>query len=171
MRQGGILSDLDIIDIEAIVRNEPKGGKRELRLWLRLLSTSNLIASQIRRNLRDKFDVTLPRFDLMAQLYREQDGLRLSELSKRMMVSNGNVTGLVERLVQEGLVLREVDPEDRRAFIVRLSKSGMTKFAAYAKENERFILALFQSIDPATIDALMGNLERLKKSARENAAG
>ena len=155
-------------DLEAIVSNAPRGGKRELRLWLRLLSTANLISGRIRRNLRANFDVTLPRFDLMAQLYREPKGLRLTELSKRMMVTNGNVTGLVERLVQEGLVLRETDPDDRRAFIVRLSRSGMKKFADYAAENERFIVALFESVDAATMQALMANLKRLKNSAREN---
>ena len=157
------------VDLETMVSNEPRGGKRELRLWLRLLSSANLISGQIRRNLRANFGVTLPRFDLMAQLYREPKGLRLTELSKRMMVSNGNVTGLVERLVQEGLVLRETDPDDRRAFVVRLTRSGMKKFSEFAAENERFIVALFQSIDAATMEALMQNLKRLKESARANA--
>lgn len=158
-------------DLEAIVQWVPRGGKRELRLWLRLLSTANLISGEIRRNLRAKFDVTLPRFDLMAQLYREPEGLRLSELSKRMMVSNGNVTGLIERMVQEGLVLRETDPDDRRAFIARLSKTGTTKFATYAKENERFMLALFQSVAPASIDRLMSGLGELKVSVRNSVRG
>ena len=155
-------------DLEAIVWNEPKRGKRELRLWLRLLSAANLISGQIRRNLRAHFDVTLPRFDLMAQLYREPHGLRLSELSKRMMVSNGNLTGLVERLVQEGLVLRETDPDDRRAFNVRLSEAGFAKFAEFAAENERFFKALFRSVDPAVMRTLMDNLRQLKESVRRN---
>lgn len=149
------------IDLEALAR----GGKAELRLWLRLLSTTNIISGQIRRRLREKYDITLPAFDLMAQLDREPQGLRLGELSKRMMVTNGNLTGLVERLVQEGLVLREVDPDDRRAFIVRLSKAGRAKFSAYAKENERLVLALFESVEPDTIEALMDNLAQLKASA------
>jgi len=148
-------------DLEALAR----GGKAELRLWLRLLSTTNIISGQIRRRLREKFDITLPAFDLMAQLDREPQGIRLGELSKRMMVTNGNLTGLVERLVQEGLVLREVDPDDRRAFIVRLSKAGRTKFAGYAKENERLVLSLFEAVGPETIDALMDNLAELKASA------
>ena len=148
-------------DLEAVAR----GGKAELRLWLRLLSTTNIVSAQIRRRLREKFDVTLPAFDLMAQLDREPKGLRLGELSKRMMVTNGNLTGLVERLVQEGLVLRAADPQDRRAFIVRLSKAGKTKFAAYAKENERLVLSLFDNVEPETIEALMGNLAELKASA------
>lgn len=148
-------------DLEAVAR----GGKAELRLWLRLLSTTNIISGQIRRRLREKFDITLPAFDLMAQLEREPEGLRLGELSRRMMVTNGNLTGLVERLVQEGLVLRETDPQDRRAFIVRLSKTGRTKFAAYARENERLVLALFDEVRPETIRALMDNLAALKASA------
>ena len=148
-------------DLEAVAR----GGKAELRLWLRLLSTTNIVSAQIRRRLREKFNVTLPAFDLMAQLDREPKGLRLGELSKRMMVTNGNLTGLVERLVQEGLVLRAADPQDRRAFIVRLSKAGKTKFAAYAKENERLVLSLFDNVEPETIEALMGNLAELKASA------
>jgi DNA-binding MarR family transcriptional regulator len=158
-------------DLEAIVQRVPGGGKLELRLWLRLLSTANLISGEIRRNLRVKFNVTLPRFDLMAQLYREPQGLRLSELSKRMMVSNGNVTGLVERMVQEGLVLRQTDPDDRRAFIVRLSKDGMRKFATYAKENEQYMLSLFQSIAPLSMDQLMTGLEELKDSVRNGVRG
>lgn len=149
-------------DLEAVAR----GGKAELRLWLRLLSTTNIISGQIRRRLREKFDITLPAFDLMAQLEREPEGLRLGELSKRMMVTNGNLTGLVERLVQEGLVLRETDAQDRRAFNVRLSKVGRAKFAAYAKENERLVLALFDDVSPDTIQTLMDNLAVLKASAR-----
>ncbi|MFV0280295.1 MAG: MarR family winged helix-turn-helix transcriptional regulator [Rhodoblastus sp.] len=148
-------------DLEAAAR----GGKAELRLWLRLLSTSNLIGGRIRRHLRTKFDITLPSFDLMAQLDREPRGLRLSELSRRMMVTNGNLTGIVERLAQEGLVLRENDPADRRAFIVRLSRTGKTKFAAYAKENERLVLSLFDGVAPETVQALMDNLAELKASA------
>ena len=148
-------------DLEAVAR----GGKAELRLWLRLLSTTNIISGQIRRRLREKFDITLPAFDLMAQLERAPEGLRLGELSKRMMVTNGNLTGLVERLVQEGLVLRETDSQDRRAFIVRLSKAGRAKFAGYAKENERLVLALFEDVDPDTIQTLMENLAALKASA------
>jgi len=148
-------------DLEAVAR----GGKAELRLWLRLLSTTNIISGQIRRRLRAKFDVTLPAFDLMAQLDREPDGLRLGELSKRMMVTNGNLTGLVERLVQEGLVKRETDPQDRRAFIVRLSRAGKTKFAVYARENERLVLSLFDDVEPGVVQALMDNLALLKASA------
>ena len=160
MSETAILAETPVV-LEVAAR----GGKAELRLWLRLLSTTNIISSQIRRRLREKFDITLPAFDLMAQLDREPKGLRLGELSKRMMVTNGNLTGLVERLVQEGLVSRETDAHDRRAFIVRLSKAGKAKFAGYARENERLVLSLFADMAPETIQALMDNLAELKASA------
>lgn len=86
------------VDLEIIVQGAQEGKKQELRLWLRMLSTTKLVSQEIRRRLRNEFGATLPQFDLMAQLYRERDGLRLGELSKRTMVTNGNVTGLVERL-------------------------------------------------------------------------
>lgn len=165
MVQGDMSDTADLAESPADLEAVARGGKAELRLWLRLLSTTNIISGQIRRRLREKFDITLPAFDLMAQLEREPEGLRLGELSKRMMVTNGNLTGLVERLVQEGLVLRETDAQDRRAFIVRLSKAGRAKFATYAKENERLVLALFDDLAPATIEALMDNLAVLKASA------
>ena len=141
----------------------------DLRTWLKLLTCTTLISGELRRQLREQFDFTLPRFDMLAQLDREPGGLRLGELSKRMMVTNGNLIGLVERLVQEGLVKRETDPQDRRAFIVRLSRAGKTKFAAYAKENERLVLSLFDEVDPKTVRALMDNLALLKASAGRTA--
>ena len=86
------------VDLEAIISGTQEGKKQELRLWLRMLSTTKLISQEIRRRLRNEFGATLPQFDLMSQLFREPDGLRLGELSKRTMVTNGNITGLVERL-------------------------------------------------------------------------
>ncbi|HMN73905.1 MAG TPA: MarR family transcriptional regulator [Rhodoblastus sp.] len=162
------MSDLgsDRAKTAADLEGAARGGKAELRLWLRLLSTANIISGQIRRRLREKFGITLPSFDLMAQLDREPLGLRLGELSQRMMVTNGNLTGLVERLVREGLVLRETDPGDRRAFIVRLSDAGKAKFEIYAKENERLVLALFGAVPPEMVQTLMDNLAVLKASAR-----
>lgn len=165
------MNDVGSTDIEAMVRDEPEGGKLELRLWLRLLTCANLVSSEIRRNLRTEFDMTLPRFDLMAQLNREPDGLRLSELSKRMMVTNGNLTGLVDRLVSEGLVIREADPDDRRAFVVRLSKAGSAIFARIATTHEEWIASMFDLVERKTLDRLMGDLEKLKGSVRNHTAG
>ena len=101
-------------DLEMIVHGPSGRNKPETRLWLRMLSTTKLITTEIRRRLRAEFGATLPQFDLMAQLYRETDGLRLGELSKRTMVTNGNVTGLVERLETDGLVRRVTPDKDRR---------------------------------------------------------
>ena len=92
------------LDAETKVAERPADHKTELRLWLRLLTCTTLIESEVRRRLREEFDITLPRFDLMAQLDRAPDGMTLGELSQRMMVSNGNITGLVERLVEQGLI-------------------------------------------------------------------
>ena len=86
-----------------------------LRLWLRMLACTNLIEGEVRSRLRQQFDITLPRFDLMAQLERVPGGLKMGELSKRMMVTGGNVTGITDQLVAEGLVVREDNPADRRA--------------------------------------------------------
>src|SRR5512134_3091261 len=95
-----------------------------LRLWLRLLTCTLLIERRIKARLRDRFGMTLPRFDLMAQLERAPDGLKMSELSRRLMVTGGNVTGLTDQLVAEGLVDRHPVPGDRRAFAVRLTAGG-----------------------------------------------
>src|SRR5258708_344048 len=104
----------------------------ELRLWLRLLTCSNLIDARVRRGLRDTFDTTLPRFDLLAQLDRAPDGLSLSALSRRLMVSNGNMTGLVERLAAEGLVASRPQDGDRRGPLVHMSVAGWIACDAYS---------------------------------------
>ncbi len=151
-------------DFEALVRDEPAGSKMELRLWLRLLSVSNLVSAEIRRRLRSEFDVTLPRFDVLAQLNREPDGLRLGDLSRRMMVSNGNITGLIDRLVEEGLVVRKVDPNDRRAATVRLSRAGATMFRIMASAHEAWIHELFGDLSKRQVAGLLDELETLKRS-------
>ena len=115
---------------------EPPAHRSEVRLWLRLLTTANTIEAEIRRRLRDRFDTTLPRFDLLAQLERAPDGIQLGELSRRMMVSNGNVTGLVERLAQEELIDRQVSETDRRAVQVRLTARGRAVFTEMARAHQ-----------------------------------
>ena len=94
------------LDAETKVIERPDDHKTELRLWLRLLTCTTLIENEVRRRLRDQFGITLPRFDLLAQLDRAPNGMTLGELSQRMMVSNGNITGLVDRLCEQGLILR-----------------------------------------------------------------
>lgn len=153
------------LDLEAKVVEHPADHKMELRLWLRLLTLSNLIEGGIRRRLRETFDITLPRFDLMAQLDRAQDGMSLGELSRRMMVTNGNVTAIVDALVAQGLVDRQHAPEDRRTMIVRLTPEGRANFRAMAAEHEIWIAEVFSDLNPFEIDRLMALLGKAKGSA------
>src|SRR5215469_6762978 len=120
------------LDAETKAIERPGDHKNELRLWLRLLSCTTLIENEIRRRLRDQFDITLPRFDLMAQLDKAPGGMKLGELSQRLMVSNGNITGLVDRLLAQGLLDRQPAPNDRRAQLVRLTPEGRRNFRAMA---------------------------------------
>ncbi len=134
-----------------------------LRLWLRLLSCTNQIESRIRQNLLSSFDTTLPRFDLMAQLERAPRGLKMSELSQRMMVTGGNVTGITDGLEKEGLVLREVDAADRRVNRVRLTAEGERQFRRMAAEHERWVVDLFGAFSPRQKKQLMDLLGELKE--------
>jgi DNA-binding MarR family transcriptional regulator len=157
-------------DMEAIVHGAPEDHKAELRLWLRLLSCTNLISTEVRRRLRTQFDVTLPRFDLLAQLDREKEGLRLGELSKRMMVTNGNVTGLVERLMKEGLIRRGTVDGDRRVGLVTLTRAGRAAFSRMAAAHELWLAELFADLAPADIDLLMKGLAGVRRSVTAHAA-
>ena len=151
-------------ELDAETRADPNDHKDELRLWLRLLTCTTLIEGEIRTRLRERFDVTLPRFDLMAQLEKSPDGLTLGELSRRMMVSNGNITGLVERLAELGLVERQPHPSDRRATFVRLTRAGHASFAEMARAHADWIAALFQGVPEADMRLAMQALSRLKQS-------
>jgi DNA-binding MarR family transcriptional regulator len=117
-----------------------------LRLWLRLLSCSTRIESTIRQRLREQFDTTLPRFDLMAQLEREPEGLSMGDLSRRMMVTGGNVTAIVDQLEQEGLVVRNPLPGDRRAYRVCLTVAGRKAFDQMAQVHEAWIVELLSPL-------------------------
>ncbi|NBS09462.1 MAG: MarR family transcriptional regulator [Betaproteobacteria bacterium] len=103
-----------------------------LRLWLRMLTCTQLIEKQVRTGLRDEFNTTLPRFDLMAQLEREPQGMKMNQLSRRMMVTGGNITPVTDQLVKEGLVERVNLPDDRRAWLVRLTPAGRQLFKKMA---------------------------------------
>src|SRR6218665_1212019 len=127
------------VDLEIIVHGAQGRSKPELRLWLRMLSTTKLISQEVRRRLRTEFGATLPQFDLMAQLYREKEGLRLGELSKRTMVTNGNVTGLVERLETDGFVQRITPDGDRRVTVAILTSEGTALFEKMAASHEGWL--------------------------------
>ncbi|HVW58275.1 MAG TPA: MarR family transcriptional regulator [Rhizobiaceae bacterium] len=161
----------DYIDAEYAVRDNPHDHRSELRLWLRLLTCANLIEAEIRKRLRERFDTTLPRFDLMAQLFRTEEGVLLGELSQRMMVSNGNVTGLVERLVQEGLIERQVSETDRRAVRVRMTKRGRAVFAEMAEAHGDWIAEMLGGLSENDRERLWNRLGGLKGSVRGAIAG
>jgi DNA-binding MarR family transcriptional regulator len=144
-----------ILDSETKAVELPEDHGNEIRLWLRLLTCTTLIEGEVRSRLRERFDVTLPRFDLMAQLDKVPDGMTLSDVSKRMMVSNGNVTGLVERLVESGHL-------DRRT-------SGRAEFRKMAAEHETWIADIFGDLTPKDVRELMRLLAKTKASARKSA--
>jgi DNA-binding MarR family transcriptional regulator len=155
------------LDSETKVSERPADHEAELRLWLRLLTCTTLIEGEIRRRLRDSFDVTLPRFDLLAQLDKAPNGMTLGELSQRMMVSNGNVTGLSERLVEQGLLDRRASPTDRRAQIVSLTAEGRRMFRTMARTHEDWIADIFSGLSAGEIDTLMALLAKTKASTRK----
>ena len=140
------------------------GRADDLRLWLRLLATTNLVEAELRRRLRARFGVTLPRFDLLAQLAKAPYGLSLSEVSRRMMVSNGNVTGLVERLVEDGLIARRASPDDRRSAIVALTEAGRRSFDEMAAEHAEWVAELFGDLAPPAKREMMDLIGRTKAS-------
>lgn len=151
-------------DFEAALNSD---DKLELRLWLRLLTCSNLIEAEVRRRLRRDFDTTLPRFDVLAQLERNGNDMTMGELSRRMMVSNGNITGLVDRLVTEGLVRRDNRPEDRRTVRVRLTAKGRNSFRRMTPRHEIWIDELLSGLDRQDKQQLYELLGRLKTSTAD----
>jgi DNA-binding MarR family transcriptional regulator len=144
-----------------------------LRLWLRLLTCTQLVEKQVRTLLRERFDTTLPRFDLMAQLERAPDGLKMNELSRRMMVTGGNVTGITDQLVAEGLVERIEVAGDRRAYRVRLTAKGRKQFHEMARQHEGWIVEAFAGLsdkDIATLHKLLGKVKAQATARPESAA-
>jgi len=133
-------------------------SKQRLRLWLRLLRATRLIESELRERLRKEFAITLPQFDVMAALARKEDGMTMTELSRMLMVSNGNVTGIIDRLAAEKLVLRQAPANDRRSFIVRLTPKGAAQFAVIARAHEGWVDELLGSFDAAQTESLIDML-------------
>ena len=134
-----------------------------VRLWLRLLSCSNRIESLVRQKLQAHFQTTLPRFDLLAQLERSPRGLKMSELSQRLMVTGGNVTGITDGLEKDGLVLRVMDPTDRRVSRVRLTPEGRRQFQRMAAEHEQWIIEVFEGMSMKHKHQLIELLSELKR--------
>src|SRR5689334_5001320 len=148
-----------VLDLETRAKKE---DHQALRLWLRLLSCTVRIESQIRLRLRRDFNTTLPRFDLMAQLERSAGGLRMSELSKRLMVSGGNVTGITDQLESEGLVTRTPCPGDRRAYTVKLTETGLKRFREMAARHELWIIELLSGLTRDEKETMINELWKVK---------
>ena len=138
-----------------------------LRLWLRLLSCTTRVEDKIRQKLRESFDITLPRFDLMAQLERHPDGLSMGELSRRMMVTGGNITTIVDQLEKEKLVLREVGVNDRRSFTVKLTQDGKDAFTDMAIAHEAWVADLFEGLSVSQQTELYTLLGAMKKNLQK----
>ena len=167
-RHAGRIASI-MLDSETKAVELPEDHAEELRLWLRLLTCTTLIEGEVRTRLRARFDVTLPRFDLMAQLDKAPDGMTLSDVSKRMMVSNGNVTGLVERLVGSGHLDRRTSAIDRRVQVIRLTKLGRAEFRRMAAEHETWIADMFSELTPKDVRELMRLLAKAMASAQKSA--
>lgn len=148
------------MDLEARAHSEHPD---ELRLWLRLLTCTQLIEKQVRNGLREQFATTLPRFDLMSQLERAPEGMKMNELSRRMMVTGGNVTGITDQLVREGLVERVQVEGDRRAWRVRLTARGRKSFNDMAEQHEAWIVDAFGGLGAKEIAQLHKLLGKVKQ--------
>src|SRR5205085_11835358 len=137
---------------------------RALRIWLRLLTCTQMIERVVRSRLRERFGTTLPCFDLMAQLERHPEGLKMNELSRLLMVTGGNVTAIVDQLEKEGLVERLDSPADRRAFCIRLTRAGERTFADMARAHEAWVVDLLAGLTRKEHDELLKLLAKLKVS-------
>ncbi len=159
-----------IVDLESRATHD---DHLSVRVWLRLLACTNLIEGRVAAELRDAFETTLPRFDFLSQLERHPAGLRMTEISKRMMVTGGNITRIAEQLLHEGLISRTVAPDDRRASIVRLTAAGRRAFGEMARRHERWIVELFGGLtesDRTQLYALLAKLKRHLNALESDAA-
>lgn len=156
------------IDAETKIADAPDDHHDQLRLWLRLFSVTRLMENDVRRRLERDFEVTFPRFDILSQIYRVPDGLILGELSQRLMVSPGNITSVIKRLIEDGLIIRTHNPEDRREAIIQMTPLGKTRFAEMAAANEEWIRDLTSGMTPADIKSLLALLQKMKTSVRRS---
>ena len=151
------------MDREFIARRDDHSA---LRIWLRLLTCTQLIEKRVRAGLREEFATTLPRFDLMAQLERHREGLKMNELSRLLMVTGGNVTAIVDQLEKEGLVERG-SPADRRAWLIRLTSAGKKSFSEMARAHEQWVVELLSGLTRREHGELLKLLAKLKVHAME----
>ena len=138
-------------------------SKRRLKMWIRLLGVARAAESQLREYLRVEHATTLPRFDVMAALYRRRDGTTMSELSRMLLVSNGNVTAVVDRLETDGLVRRTASETDRRTVYVALTAEGLRQFERLAADHEREVNTMFADLSDADVEQVTALLKRMSK--------
>lgn len=146
----------DVKPIDAIQHNT-----QNLRLWLRMLKAKGLIEAHIRKKLRENFETTLPRFDVMSVLIRYPAGVKMSQISRHLRVSNGNTTGIVDRLIDEGNALRISQPGDRRAYMIRLTPGGKAAFEKMADAHQAWIDQLMHGLDESEVGQMIASLETL----------
>jgi DNA-binding MarR family transcriptional regulator len=151
-----------MMDGAAAAMTEPALDRQRLRVWLRILKLQRLIGAELRERLRVEYDTTLPQFDVMSALDRTETGLTMSALSEALMVSNGNVTGIVERLVEQGLVERAPVAGDRRATLVRLTAGGRATFAEMAARHRDWVSAALGGLDAGEAGVIIGLLDRAR---------
>jgi DNA-binding MarR family transcriptional regulator len=143
--------------------------RSSVRLWLRLLSCTMAIEKDVQRRFAG-LGATLARFDVLAALDREPKGMTMGALSRALLVSNGNVTQLVQKLAKDGLVRIAPSPADRRASIVRLTPRGRADFATLAAAHHDWIDALMAGMDGQARDTLYQALGPLKRSIAKGQA-
>ena len=142
--------------------SENASSHLSVKTWIRLYACSNLIEQQIQQKLRSQFGITLARFDFLAQLVRRPGGMKMNVLSKKLMVSGGNVTGLTDQLVKEELVLRQDDPNDRRSYVLICTEKGKREFAVMAQAHESWIGEILGDLDASELKHLHTSLDHLR---------
>ena len=151
---------------DAALQEDIEHHKDELRAWLRLFASTTLIENEIRSRLREQFNFTLPRFDMLSQLDRCPDGLVLGDISRRLMVTAGNVTAVCEKLIYDGYITRTASPTDRRVQIVRMTHAGRAAFAIMAEAHATWVTEFFDELDATDLENLNRILRKLKNSAQ-----
>ena len=136
-------------------------SKQRLRLWLRMLRATRVIEAELRERLRLEFSLTLPQFDVLAALARRDGAITMTELSRMLIVSNGNVTGIIDRLVADKLVARQPSPDDRRSFLVRLTPKGEAEFAVVARAHQQWIDRMLSDFDGGEAETIIDHLDGL----------
>lgn len=162
LRQDASADALDAADGLGFEARSTTSDHAALKLWLRMLACTTQIENEIRRRLRLRFDTSLSRFDYMAQLYREPEGLRMKNLSSHLMVTGANVTAITDELEGDGLVVRASSPTDRRSWILNLTPKGRQQFEVMAKEHEQWVLELLCCLEVPTLVQMYHQLGGLR---------